>query len=157
MKTAVADLWGLEPADARVVTTNGYVAKSGELVMGAGCALEAKERWPDVPKLFGDKVARLGNHVHVLTPASFGGETPLVSFPTKPALGPTGEPGFRVGSDIKLIRRSAAQLVAVANAFEWRSVVLPQPGTGMGGLSWEAVRPYLEYLLDDRFTVVSFA
>jgi hypothetical protein len=157
MKEIAADLWSFSPADARAVTTNGFVTSKGELVMGGGCAKEARDRWPQVPALLGEKVARLGNHLHVLLPESYGGDVPLVSFPTKPATGPNGEPGFKMPSDLKLIRRSAAQIVAVANAFEWENIVIPRPGVGLGGLQWDVVKPLLADLLDDRFTIVTFA
>jgi len=55
-----------------------------------------------------------------------------------------------------LIRQSARQLVEMADKFGWGSVVLPRPGCGNGGLDWDDVRPILEAILDDRFTVVTF-
>lgn len=156
MQELKADLWAHQPADARVVTTNGFVKTDGDLVMGGGCAKEARDRWPTIAQLLGERVTKWGNHVQVLQPEDYGGELPLISFPTKPAYGPKGEPGFKVGSDLKLIRRSTAQLVAVTNAFGWQAVVLPRPGVGLGGLDWQTVRPLLADLLDERFTVVSF-
>ena len=56
-----------------------------------------------------------------------------------------------------LIRRSARQLVALANKFGYREVLIPRPGSGNGKLSWEDdVKPVLAGILDDRFTLVTF-
>lgn len=37
----VGNMWAI-PADAYCITTNGFVKKNGEAVMGAGCAKEAR-------------------------------------------------------------------------------------------------------------------
>lgn len=50
MKEAQGDLWTL-PAEFRCITTNGIWSKNtGEAVMGAGVALDAKRRYPDLPR-----------------------------------------------------------------------------------------------------------
>lgn len=38
------------------ITTNNVITNGGKLVMGAGIALEAKTRWPSLPKLFADHI-----------------------------------------------------------------------------------------------------
>lgn len=82
----------------------------------------------------------------------------LVSFPVKPALGPSGEPGWKAPADLGIIERSARQLVTAADnsALNWNTVLLPQPGTGNGRLKWEDVKPVIEPILDDRFVVVTY-
>jgi len=84
--------------NAICIPTNGYVTSSGSLVMGAGVARQAADRWPALPELLGQRVYQLGNAVHLITTkgpryqfedsAFLGtGETPyhIVSFPTKPS------------------------------------------------------------------------
>lgn len=157
MREARGDLWKVE-ADARVITTNGFVTSRNENVMGTGCAKEAKERWPQLPTLLAERLRATGNHVYVFHPQDLDPQPAfdLVTYPVKPVMTDDGQPGFRAKGDPKLIRRGAAQLVALANAFGWQQVALPRPGCGSGGLDWRQVRPWLEDLLDDRFVVVTF-
>lgn len=42
------------------ITTNSILNKNGELVMGAGVALEAKQRFPELPKVYGSKIKKDG-------------------------------------------------------------------------------------------------
>ena len=51
--------------DIVCVTTNGIIKSNGELVMGAGCALEFKNRFPKIPKILGDKIKKSGNLPYV--------------------------------------------------------------------------------------------
>ena len=57
-------------------------------------------------------------------------------------------------ADISLIKRSAKELLDWSEPF--RSIVLPRPGCGNGGLKWEDVKPVLEPILDGRFHVITF-
>ena len=45
----------------RCITTNGFVKKNGEAVMGRGCAKEACERYPGLAKQLGEKIIKKGN------------------------------------------------------------------------------------------------
>jgi hypothetical protein len=145
MKEVKGNLWDY-PADVRVITTNGFVKKNGECVMGRGCAAEAKQRHPRLPKILGDLIQRRGNNVHYLLYA-------LYSFPVK-------HHWFQK-ADIALIEQSAKQLVTLITE-DWDSgdkepiIVLPRPGCGNGQLNWEDVKPILEPILDDRFHVITF-
>ncbi|WP_275451504.1 macro domain-containing protein [Geobacter anodireducens] len=53
------------------------------------------------------------------------------------------------------IRRSAAELRALADREGWTRVIVPRPGCGGGGLAWQDVRPLLADILDDRFTMIT--
>jgi len=83
--------------NAICIPTNGHVTAMGSLIMGAGVARQAADRWPDLPNIMGRKVYNLGNGVHLVThddpyrhniniPHLGSQELPyhLVSFPTKP-------------------------------------------------------------------------
>lgn len=145
------DLWQY-PADALVLTTNGQLAGDGALVMGAGCAKQAKERFPTLPYLAGARVREHGNHVFVFDPAEHGlaFDKAIVSFPVKEH--------WRDPAELRLIRRSVAELLAIVNYTGWRQVVVPRPGAGHGGRDYETeVRPLLADLWDDRFHVIDFA
>lgn len=139
MTEIIGNLWS-HPADYRVVPTNGTLA--GErLVMGAGVARQARDRFPGVDRKLGDYVARWGNRVFILQ------QERLVTFPTKH--------DWRDASCPALIRRSAGQLVELADKYDLRSVALPRVGCGLGGLRWSDVRTVLASLLDDRFVICS--
>ena len=163
MIEVTGDLWSWTGMDAYCITTNGEVTASGEAVMGAGCALEAKTRWPDLPHALG-RLLRYGsvesrlptlrwqhpgtgstsNHVHDLG-AWWGWR--LLSFPVKGR--------WRDQADLWLIEQSAVELAVAATAFDWQNVVLPRPGCGAGRLGWHQVRPVLAPILDDRFLVTT--
>jgi hypothetical protein len=44
----------------------------------------------------------------------------------------------------------------LVDRFDLKSIMVPRPGVGIGGLSWGDVKPILEPYMDDRFTIVSF-
>jgi hypothetical protein len=140
MREIRGNIWDHRGSAVVAITTNGQVGRSGRAVMGRGVAAQAAALFPDMPALLGRRLAEGGNHVHYL------GEN-IVSFPVEHS--PYQVP------DLRLIERSARELVALADEQGWESVVVPRPGCGGGGLSWNDVRPILERSLDDRFTVIS--
>lgn len=149
MREVRGDLWELAPEMGAVcITTNGYVKKNGEAVMGRGCALEAAQRFPSLPALLGEHLQLAGNHVYVVYVKH---EYDLVTFPVKHH--------WRQRASLDLIIRSANELVALADPkrMGWETILLPRPGCGNGGLSWHIVGSTLARILDDRFTVVTYA
>lgn len=139
-----ADLWVVE-ADLRVITTNPIVNRHEQAVMGRGCAKEAKERFPGLEYLFARMLKKHGNRVMRLRALPDGSH--LATFPVKKH--------WREEAMPELIRRSADQLVALADKFGYERVALPRPGCGNGRLRWTEVKDLLEPVLDDRFTVLS--
>lgn len=130
------------PAAIVVIPTNGFVNISGRAVMGAGLALQAANRYPDLPEVLAKCIHVSGNHVHVI-------RHNIVAFPTKEH--------WRDPSSLGLIEAGALELASLANMLDWRarwSVALPRLGCGLGGLRWAHVKPILEKYLDDRFVVV---
>lgn len=149
------DLWTAgEGADAVVITTNGTITSRGLGVMGRGCALEAVQRYNSerqtpgrrpvsLQRRLGRYLAVNGNHVGVLVPPP---PLTLVVFPVKHEWMEPAEPA--------LIRQSVQELIALTNRLGWQRVVLPRPGCGNGGLTWDQVKAYCAPL-DDRFVVVT--
>ena len=121
------------------ITTNGDTNSKEAAVMGRGIAKEAAIRFPRLPFDLGDKLQRLGNHVHSFSLLQ------LITFPVKHH--------WQEQADPELISRSVVELVYVVTILKIKSVYLPRPGCGNGRLKWEDVRPLL-LELDDRFTVV---
>lgn len=153
MKEITGSIFHQIDADAICVTTNGVVKANGELVMGAGIALIFAKKWPSLPIELGNAVKKNGNIVHVnrgwtISPNRL--ETMpsyhIVSFPTKHH--------WKDKSNLELIRQSAEQLVDLTNKQQWKKVVLPRPGCGLGQLDWETVKAVIEPILDDRFYVI---
>lgn len=139
MREATGDLWTY-PADVRVITTNGSIRKDGTAVMGRGVALQAKSRYHGIENDLGAALAISGNRVHWLNEE-------IVSFPVKHH--------WMLKADIDLIERSARQLVELADTKDaWRTIVMPRPGCGNGGLDWKDVKPVIAPILDDRFVVI---
>lgn len=154
MKEVFGNLWTY-PADVRVITTNGTVKKNGEAVMGRGCALEARRRFPGLAAQLGEALSLHGNHVHVLRRRmnldNQTVEIPCMTFPVKH--------NWNDKADPVLIQQSANELVAFIDKQEsWKpkTIVLPRPGCGNGGLKWEDVQPILASILDDRFHVITW-
>jgi len=130
--------------DAICVTTNGVVKHNGELVMGAGIAKQFAEYMPQLPKLLGNKVSTYGNNVYHVGHADC---TAILSFPTKHH--------YNDKSDLDLIIKSAKRLVKWANINNATDILIPSPGTGLGGLSKQVVYSALNGILDKRFTIVT--
>lgn len=129
------------------VTTNGIIKKDGCAVMGAGIAKTANKRFQVDAKL-AEHLRTHGNTVCDLGEYKFKqSRFHLVSFPTKE--------DWKDNSLPWLIEQSAKQLVDLVNAHGYQHVFLTPPGCGLGGLQWESdVKPILEPLFDDRFTIV---
>jgi len=151
MRELQGDLWDAATAlqaDAVAITTNGFVKKNGEAVMGRGVALEAKQRWADLPRLLGASISKFGNKLHAFPIVLGDRPMTLIAFPVKHHWWERADP--------ELIYYSALNLKVWAEHLHpaVKCVVLPRPGCGNGGLEWEQVKPILEKWLDDRFVVV---
>jgi hypothetical protein len=169
---AKCDLWSAE-ADARCITTNGYVRKNGAAVLGRGVALQATKRFPDLEAKLGERLAASGNRVYVFPEMQFDGAT-IVTFPVKPNhMTAVARPSnvvrhmrkkFKVGDEVPgwattaqppLIRRSAYDLIWHIEQQGWQRVLLPRPGCGAGELKWPDVKAILEPILDERVWVIT--
>jgi len=144
MREVCGNLWNFHnQGNWVVVTTNGNVKGNGEAVMGRGVALQAKIRFPDIPRTLGFQIGRYGLCVTDV------GHKVLV-FPTKF--------NWWEKSSLGLIEKSSEELLSFIDVHPGiysALVYLPRPGCSNGGLDWGAVKPVLEKYLDDRFVVVS--
>ncbi len=138
---------------AIVITTNGSLKHRGPSraghqpaprgVMGRGCAAQAKALYPWSERRLGEMLVSGGNRCHILC---HDPQLVLVSFPVKHE--------WNQQADLDLIARSAYELNLMANTYQWTRVLMPRPGCGNGGRTWEEVKPILErFLGDDRFVV----
>jgi len=124
------------------ITTNGFVKSNGECVMGRGCALEAKERYPQLPKLLGNSITAYGNKLNLI----YLPDTFLVSFPVKHH--------WKEQADINLIKKSAESLNWLSTIHPHLTFILPKPGCGNGSLNWNNVKKVIEPILNDKIIII---
>lgn len=140
MREVYGNLWDFEGIHA--ITTNGFIKRNGEAVMGRGCALEASKRHPTLPRELGERLRSHGNLCFYFSKYN------IFTFPVKRY--------WYEKASLSLIRSSALQLN------EWildkeNTIYLPRPGCGNGGLSWDEVKPLIEGIFTtDKIVVVTF-
>lgn len=140
MRELCGNLWDHLGQAVLVITTNGRVDRQGRALLGRGCARQALAYFPQLAEHLGRLLREQGLQVHDLGNG-------LVSFPVEET--PWSRP------DPRLIARSAAQLRALADHQGWRKIIVPRPGCGGGGLSWQEVQPLLLEHFDERFWVIA--
>lgn len=138
MRMFKGNLWDYE-ATWRAIPTNGSIKSNGDLVMGAGVALQARARFPQMPKMLGAWVAEHGNLVAWLSAFN------CLSFPTKNH--------WLENSDLDLIDQSCQRMMKFLPDTD--TVAMPKVGCGLGGLDWNRVFPVLLRHCDDRIVIVS--
>ena len=167
------DIWSLVNQGAIGIPTNGHVSRNGVGVMGAGLALEAKKRHPEIVFNLGIHLRTNGNVVGWLQKEPY----PIIAIPVKPCdykienenqknsilprvrgMYHAGDsvPGFYCMADINLIETSMNQLVAFIEKNSLKTVFIPLLGCGYGGLSAERdLFPLLERMdLPDSIVLV---
>lgn len=153
-----------DDVDAICITTNGQYTMQGLAAMGGGCAGVCAKRWPETARRLGRLLKTFGTNIpfvigaldedgnyleptrEMITNKEF--KCLIFSFPTINNL--------MHGSNIQLIKQSATVLKDYVEQFGLKGIMVPRPGVGIGGLSWDDVKPEIENILDDRFTIVSF-
>jgi hypothetical protein len=143
MREITGNLWDYygKPNTVVLITTNGFVKKNGEAVMGRGCALEATRKFPGIARILGDLIHLNGNTV-------FEPVKGVYTFPVKH--------DWFDEADLLLIAQSAQFLKDRANATPDTTYVLPRPGCGNGRRTWAEVKPLLESL-PDNVQVITYA
>ena len=148
MQFAQGDMWLVYyQVDLFLITTNGVVTKSGKLVMGAGIARQARDRFPGVDQALGAAVKAVGSPYGLLVSPRWsisqggsGAKAKLGAFQTKD--------NWTEGWSLALIGFAADKLLAWCEAHPTARVHLNMPGVGHGGLSREVVLPLLTSLPD---------
>lgn len=156
MKKISCDIWDAY-AEVKVIPTNGMWSDTGphglakRAHMGAGLAKQAADRWPELPYLLGDRLARTGNRLYIFpVPPALRerlGCLNIVTFPTKY--------DWQDPARLLLINRAAGELATARLQNGWERVLLPTVGCGLDGLRWEEVEPILDrHLFESHFAVV---
>lgn len=129
------------------ITTNGTIKKDGSVVMGRGCALEAKNRFPLLPKKLGECLT-FDYKTDVYNVPFYFIEYNIVTFPVKDNWYETAK--------LDLIYHSCVWLKHILDTHDIKKIVLPRPGCGNGKLDWEKeVKPVIKDILDDRILIIS--
>ena len=144
MREQVVDLWEVHKSPLAVagIPTNG-VTSSGRLVMGAGVALQARERFPGIDKRLGDKITSHDGENKVF----YLEDIHVFTFPTKLDW---DKPATKW-----LIDRSAHELRTLAVNHPDLTFYLPRPGCGLGRLDYRDVRPLLLCLPDNVIVITN--
>jgi hypothetical protein len=172
MKEITGNLFDQTWADAICITTNGFIKRNGEAVMGRGCAATATRKFPTIASELGKNLMSVGNLPTELVRTQ---DYTVFSFPVKrrsglcsitknnvvshmkPRFKPNQSvPGWALVADKQLIISSAESMMEAADRLNLKSIVIPRPGCGAGELSWEDIGPALHKVLDDRFFTITF-
>lgn len=138
MKLIKGNIFDHKGLDYTCVTTNSILNSKGELVMGAGIALTAKTYYPELPRVFGEKVSKLGavgGDYHIIQHKN------IIAFQTKRH--------YRDKSPINLVSKSINRLKFLATVFDDFTFGLPFPAINNGGLKREMTLPLLFVLPDN--------
>lgn len=132
VKGNIWDFWS--PSTPICIPTNKVVKDNGDLVMGAGLALEATKRMlGTTARDFGDACLQSDGKVCLFS----NDNMPIVAFPTKNH--------FKDKSSIEILEKSLGELWYLVTHLKFDKWYLPRIGCGLGGLSWEKeVKPWLE-------------
>lgn len=128
-----------------VVTTNNVIRKDGRLTMGAGIALEFREKFAELDREFADLIKDRTPNIYSVR--EFAGYQAIIySLQTKFH--------WKNPSDMSLIIKSCAKLRTFVDDLNIKSVLMTRPGCGNGGLDWDEVYKYIKDIFDSRFTIV---
>lgn len=132
------------------ITTNAQLNKNGELVMGAGIAKQAKERYPNLAVDFGQQLwlkSKVEKWYGLLSSStdysSQGGPVRIMAFQTKVK--------WKDQSSLDLIKYSTAKLTVEAWDHRECLYALNFPGINHGGLLAEMVEPIIAHLPDNVY------
>lgn len=135
-----------------VVPTNGCIY-NGELIMGAGLALDCKKKFPSIPAHAAQKV--------LLDPETASGKRPyhIIECPNNVILLQT-KLHYKDPSPLWLIEESLAKLAELASKAENQKNIyhVPRVGTGLGKADWRSqIRPLCARLLPSNCIIWSKA
>lgn len=143
----LGDLWAFwgQPGHRIGISTNGFVKRNGQAVMGRGCAMEATLRFPGIATRLGDHIRTRGNvpgYIQAETDRDgkgFPRHLRLLILPVKH--------NWWEQASLELIDESIAFLRTESQNQPDVTFHVPRLGCGNGRLSWaNEVRPLMEVL-----------
>jgi len=151
MEYTSGDIWALARQNDGfvIVPTNTYRRKDGKAVMGAGLALDAAQKHPELPKLLGDHIGEWEDRIFFHVPSR------VICLPTKR--------NWRNPSRLEWIEQGCKEVAVFDQilrdfGFEPPLIYVPSLGCGLGELDWERqVRPVVDSIfLTDNFIHVTW-
>ncbi len=151
------DMWSAwDKANLFLITTNACIELDYRLVMGAGIAKQARDRWPGIDMRIG---TALRGRAERKTDFTYGGRSYTLLEPEYNLLISADWPRlrlglfqvkrhFHIGASIGIITQSAAELALWCSTRPDAQVHLNFPGIGNGRLEKDAVLPIIEKLPD---------
>jgi hypothetical protein len=145
-RLCVGNIWDhLHELDVVLVGMNSELDKNGNAIMGKGAALQLKQKWPFLPRVFGKKITQYGfekGFFGVMTaevPIMYNGTTRNIRVG-----GLQTKYDWASPARLELIGRSIDVLNQHASRFP--RIGITYPGTGPGGLPENLVEPSLHRL-----------
>lgn len=136
------DIWNYhKEGNFVVITTNGFVKKTGQCVMGRGIALQAKNKFRGFDKKLGQAIKEQGNKLFIWK------EERIITFPVKHV--------WWEKADLRLIEQSAIQLKYICKQprmdlnLSQNCIYMPKAGCSNGKLEWKDVEPIISKHLPD--------
>ena len=151
MKIKLGNMWSVfTQVDLFCITTNSYIRKDGELVMGKGIAQQARDRYPGLGLALGKAISNSdwddGIYGLLVSP----------NWPIKKLAAFQVKTNFRCKANLDIIRESARDLWKWAKANPDKQVALNFPGIGNGRLDYDDVFEIVKHL-PDNVTLWKFA
>jgi len=140
----IGNMWKeYEESDFFCITTNSYIRKNGALAMGRGVALEAKNRFPKLPFIFGKRIKHMSEYylIDSFENKLLEEKTRIMAFQVKTH--------YLDNAEHELIRKSTEELAKLAKTFSKKRFDLNFPGIGYGRLTEKEVLPIIETLPDN--------
>lgn len=147
MQLKVGDMWSVwNESDLFLITTNSTIKSDGSLVMGAGIAKEARDRFPGLDLIAGNLINKtcgnLGTYHLLLSP----------DWPNKKLGLFQVKLHYSSNADLKLIQGSVDKLTELALQYKGAKINMNYPGIGNGGLARSKVEKII-MTLPDNITV----
>lgn len=140
MRLRSGNMWSVfDEADLYLITTNATLTVHGKLVMGAGIAKQARDRFPGLDEALGKAVIAKGKHYGLLISPGWP-RAKLGAFQTKLH--------WKDSAQFSLISEATGRLVLWCKAHPKASVHLNFPGIGYGNLPRAQALQVLEPLPD---------
>jgi hypothetical protein len=154
IKANIVNLWNT--GNIVCVTTNGFIKKNGEAVMGRGNALAMAKAIPKLPLCLANHIRTNGNVVGPIYKK-------VISFPVKPIQGDYSEvlphmrknykptdtiPGFFCKARVDIIEKSVNELNELITQYDEhiKNIYLPIPGVNNGQLTFDNIKHILNNL-----------
>ena len=144
MKIRKGDMWSaFDEADLFCITTNSTLRHDNSLVMGAGIAKQAKDRFPALPQMAGAAILKTFNPVMyglIVSPRWKDGKK-IALFQTKIH--------WQAIASLEVISMATQKLKEIAQANPTAKIHLNYPGIGLGALDPLHVATIIRVLPDN--------